>query len=296
MIQITTPGLYRTADLPMADYLADPCPVPSLSASTASTLLMRSPYHAWYEHPKLGGHSRAASGIADVGSAAHDILLGGEGKLAIIDAEDWRTKAAKEARDAARADGLTPILASQYAEAKIMAMDAHDFLDHSAIVGVLSSGESESTVIAHVDGIWLRTRPDWINWDQRVMLHYKTSSASANPRSFIRGVFRGMGYDTMLAFYRGVFESSGLESAAQDFQHLILVQEQQEPYQCSLIGMDPADWAIADSRAARAINIWRECLNTGRWPSYSSQIHYSTPTPWQLAQAEEDAMADGAES
>ena len=37
--------------IPAADYHADPCEVPSLSASIASLLVNRSPFHAWSAIP-----------------------------------------------------------------------------------------------------------------------------------------------------------------------------------------------------------------------------------------------------
>lgn len=308
MISITAPGIFQAIDLPMADYLADPCPAPSLSSGAAHRLLTRTPKHVWWEHPRLGGHSRGESAAADIGSVAHDLLLGGEGKICVIDPADhrsmptkadplgsipagWTNGAMKAARDEARGNGLTPILPGEYGAAKNMAAAAHEFLACSEIAGVLDSGEGESTIIAQVDGAWLRSRPDWLNCDQRIMLHYKTTQASAAPEPFIRGIMESMGYDVSLAFYRLVLEEVMPDAA--NFQHLILVQEQAAPYACSLIGLDPAKWAIADDKVRRALELWKLCTKRNRWPAYSGAVHYATPTAWQLAQAEERLQNDG---
>ncbi len=315
MITISQPGIFPASELPMADYLADPCPEPSLSSGAAHRLLTRTPKHVWWEHPRLGANQRDDSAAADIGSVAHDLLLGGEGKICVIDPAEYRSKPTKDnpegaipvgwtngairaARDEARANGLTPILPGEYGAARNIAAAAHEFLAGSEISGVLDSGEGESTVIAQVDGAWLRSRPDWMNWEQRVMLHYKTTQASANPEPFIRGIMESMGYDMFLAFYRLSFETATRdipETQVEVWQHLILVQEQTAPYACSLIGLDPAKWAIADDKVRRALELWKLCMKRNRWPAYSGAVHYATPTAWQLAQAEEALQRDGGE-
>ena len=313
MITITTPGIFLASELPMADYLADPCPVPSLSSGAAHRLLTRTPKHVWWDHPRLGAHQRGDSAAADIGSVAHDLLLGGEGKICVLDPADHRSKptkadpdgsipvgwtngAMRAARDEARSNGLTPILPGEYGAVKNMTAAAHEFLAGSDLACVLDSGEGESTIIAQLDGAWLRSRPDWINWEQRVMLHYKTTQASASPEPFIRGVVESMGYDVSLAFYRLAFEAAFSDQPdilTTGWQHLILVQEQTAPYACSIIGLDPAKWAIADDKVRRAMALWNLCMKHNRWPAYSGHVRYATPTAWQLAQAEEQMQNDG---
>src|SRR3972149_5802627 len=65
----------------------------------------------------------------DLGRAAHAYLLEGESGFAIIEAADWRTKAAKEARDAARAAGKIPLLADRWGDVQGMALAAQRQLD-----------------------------------------------------------------------------------------------------------------------------------------------------------------------
>ena len=95
-----TPGIYT---MTAQDYHAGPCPAPELSNSLIKVLLGQSPLHAWTKHPKLNpGFRQYESDKFDRGTAAHSMLLEGEDNIVIVDAEDWRTKAAKEAREAAR--------------------------------------------------------------------------------------------------------------------------------------------------------------------------------------------------
>jgi hypothetical protein len=300
MTEIRHPGIYLPADIPMADYLADPCVEPSLSSGAAHRLLTQSPAHVYASHPRLGGRVDDSSSASDTGSAAHDLLLGGEGMVRVIDPADYRSKPTKDypegripdgwtnnairaARDEARQQGYAPILAADWSGIAAMRDAARDFLAVSEINGVLSSGQQEMTMLAQIDGAWFRARPDWLNHDQKIMLHYKTTKASAEPRRFERTVLGAMGYDVALAFYRLVFEHL---TGATDWAHVILAQEQDAPYACSLIGLDRAKWALSDQKVGEAVAIWKRCLKSHRWPAYATSIHYATPTPWELAESE----------
>ena len=277
----------------MAAYLADPAEQPSLSSSIAHKLITRSPLHAWRDHPRLGGAVREDSGVADIGTVAHDLLLGGEGKICVIDPNNypsttgtipdgWTNKAIRAARDQARANGLTPILAGAMAGARAMVKAAHEFIATSEIAGVFDAGEAELTVIEQIDGVWLRCRPDWMS--DRYLLHYKTTKASAAPEAFIRGIMPSMGYDMAMAFYAVCTPMSGR-------LHRMLVQEQDAPYACSLIALSPALLEISLLKVRRAIALWEQCMLSGTWPGYSSRVHYAEPTPWALAAAE-SAMSE----
>ena len=98
---LTANGVYT---IPLSEYIADPAPCPSLNASTAHTILTESPYHAWIGHPRLNpNYVREESSRQEMGSIAHAVLIDGdESKVMVIEADDWRTKAAKEEREVAR--------------------------------------------------------------------------------------------------------------------------------------------------------------------------------------------------
>jgi len=281
------PGIYSAEQVPMSAYLSDPCPVPSLSSGAAHRIITTTPKHVWWTHPRLGGHQREASSKSDIGSVAHELVLGGGSNIVIVDADDWRTKAAQTARDEARAQGKYPVLERKYQEALEMAGECANFLDQSEFAGVLGSGAGEATAIAQLGETWLRARPDWLNHERKVCLHYKTTDGSAAPEPFIRWVMKSMGYHVALAFYRLVLES--IHDEFKGWQHIMLVQEQSAPFCASIISLGDADWAIADVKVERAIEIWRRCMESQQWPGFGGSIHYSEPTPWELAKAE--AMA-----
>ena len=117
----------------------------------------------------------------DFGKLSHKLVLGEGSAIQIVEADNWLSKAAKEQRDAARADGAVPVLRSEYDTAKAMreAVMAHP------VAGALFTAGS-----AELSGYWqdeptdirLRFRPDWLTGhiNRVTCVDYKTT-ISANP-------------------------------------------------------------------------------------------------------------------
>jgi len=177
--------------IPLADYLADPCETPSVSAHALMTLLSRSPAHAHREHPRYGAQRDDGSSAADMGSAAHAMLLGGEERIVFVEAKDWRTKAAQETRDAARAAGQIPILEWHR---KDLAAAVHAALDALSDASIdFDPAQAEQTAIWQEGDLWCRARPDLIAPTARMVIDYKTT-ANAAPAAWIRSTLVGAGY------------------------------------------------------------------------------------------------------
>src|SRR6516162_8083107 len=111
-------GIYT---MTAAEYHGDPVETPSLSASIATILIQQSALHAKFAHPRLTENPvREEARHMDTGSICHALMLEGENLAVVIDAENYRTKAAQEARDEARLAGKWPILVHEMTEVKIM--------------------------------------------------------------------------------------------------------------------------------------------------------------------------------
>lgn len=266
------PGIYTmTAE----QYHADPCPEPSLSSSIARTLCQESPAHARVAHPRLNPLcTDEEAEHFDIGTAAHAILLEGNAAVSIIDAPDWRTKAAKEARATARADGKLPLLAKIWADVQAMVMGARAQLNaHADGRAMFTAGTPEQTLIWREDGAWCRARLDWLrpgNIDD-----YKTTSASASPEVLSRTLF-GNGWDIQAAFYlRGLKAITG-EDAAFRFA----CQETYAPYALSVVALGPDAMVLAEKKILYALELWRECLTRKRWPGYPTRTAYASLPAW----------------
>src|SRR6266542_2753422 len=107
---------------------------PSLSAGIASILINASPKHAWTAHPKLNpDYQPREDKKFDIGKAAHRLLLEGVDSVIVVEAENWRTKAAQEAQAEARAAGLTPLLAREWEAVRAMVDAANSQLAEFSI-------------------------------------------------------------------------------------------------------------------------------------------------------------------
>jgi hypothetical protein len=263
-------------NLSMGEYLA----LPYVSASLLHNVLAYSPAHAKFWQQNRDDASEAS----DTGTAIHDALLEGMDRIVAIDAPDWRTKAAKEARDVARLDGKIPMLAHKVKNVEGAVNAAHKFIGASPLAGIFTSGKPEQTLIWEEGGLRCKARPDWLTNDRDILLHLKTTKGSANPEVWIRSQLEPMGYDVALAWYQRAIEQF---VDADSCEHVVLVVEQEAPHGCSLISLDPAMWSIAHAKVARALATWQRCVAAGRFPAYPSAIHYAEPKPWQLAQEEE---------
>lgn len=282
---ITAPGIYA---MPLTDYVADPCPTPSLNASAAHALLTSTPKHAWLGHPRLGHAERDGSSRADLGTVAHGLLLeNDESRVVVIQADDWRTKAAKELRDEAWAAGKVPILEKDMATVRRMVEAADHVLMGSALCEDWMGAIPEQTLLCEHGGVWLRSRPDKLSRDGRVYFDYKTS-ASAHPAAFAKAAIN-QGYDLQAAIgRRAVHALHGVTPTV-----IFVVQEIEPPFFVSLVSLSNQFLEIADMRLSWAIDKWRHCLTHNHWPGYPDQLVSVDPPGYygmdQLEQIPEEA-------
>ena len=279
---IGKPGIYS---IPAADYLADPCPEPSLSCSLAKMLCASSALHAFYAHPRLNPRAESETGDHfDVGTAAHALLLEGRDTMVIIDAPDWRTKAAKEQRDAARDAGLTPLLAHVAKDVVAMVGALRDHLHLHTDGGALmfTDGHAEQTLIWREDDVWCRARLDWLRTDRSAIDDYKTTGVSANPDVWARTMFNA-GHDLQAAWYlRGLRAITG-EPLDDPAFFRFAVQETSPPYAVSVIALNPDAMFLAEKKCLYALEQFREALASGDWRGYPRRTAYATLPAWEEA-------------
>jgi hypothetical protein len=270
-------------NLSAEQYHADPAPTASLSSSIANILIDQSPLHAWMAHPRLNlRYEKEEDSRFDLGSAAHMMLLEQrEDKIVRVQADDWRTKAAKEARAAAQANGQFAVLERQYGDIVTMCAVARTYLETTELGDLLDSGDAERTVLWQEGPFWFRCKPDIMSQDRRVVLDYKSTSSAA-PDFFSKQIGR-MGYDLQSEFYnRGLSAVTGRE----DTVFVMLAQEITPPYACSLISLSNTFREVGKLKVKRAIDIWQRCVQTNSWPGYANEILYAEPKPWDAAELE----------
>lgn len=275
---IGAPGIYI---LNARSYHADPCPAPSLSSSIAKVLLDQSPLHAWMRHPRGNpAHQPDERDEFDLGSTCHALVLEGEDDIVVVEADDWRTKAAKEKRDEARGAGKVALLQRHHQTVHAMAARLRSQIaksEDARLLGLLA-GDAEKTIVwRERNGVWCRARPDWLRSDQRLIADYKTTT-NAEPGAWIRGQLFGLGYDLQAAFYlRGLRAVTGHDAAAWRW----VVQETKPPYAASVIAPTPAVLVLAEKKVQRAIDLWGDCLKADQWPGYEAHTAWANLPSYQ---------------
>jgi hypothetical protein len=282
-ITITKPGIY--SGIPNDVYHADPTPDGSLSSTGAKKLIATTPLHYRWDQD----HSTHKDAF-DFGTAAHSVVLeGDESGLVVVDAADWRSKPAQEAKAAAHANGKTPLLWSEME--KVQAM-AEQIRKHPEASFLLRDGVAEQSAFwQHETGVWLRARFDWLpNKRGRGMMipDYKTAT-SADPGKFAKSA-ADFGYHQQAAFYCEAARALGLSP---DPVMLFVVQEKTGPYAVNVIELD--EEAIATGRALneRAIRLFQQCKLTNEWPGY--RMGDPVPLPkWAIYDADNKLGAQAA--
>jgi hypothetical protein len=273
---VDKPGIYDA--MPMANYVADPCPKPSANKGSLHLIVTKTPMHAHYYHPRLGGNAEKVSAAANLGSAAHSILLGGP-EIVTVEADNWQTKAAREARDEALEAGKIPLLAEDCGNAFLMADAAQKAL--TGIVNPLADGNTEQTIIWQEDGHWCRGRFDWLSNDRELAIDYKTTT-NAEPGAWIRKALVPFGYDLQVAHYKRGIEALTFKIP----RFLFLVQEKEPPYACSICELGERHLDLARRKWKFAMRVWKECNESKNWPGYNG-VYVTEPPAY-----DEYAFAD----
>lgn len=269
--------------MPAEFYHADPSPLPSLSQSCAHTLVSKSPLHAWLGHPRFGGASRDATRSMDRGTLVHRLLLHAGAQVIILNADDWRTKAAREQRDAGTAAGFIVCLQKEH-DAAVDAVKhfAHQLVDF----GIKLDGVSEAVVF------WTETADDGTEVPCRLMTDHWSptqgrifdvkNARTANPQKLDRYMFE-FGCDIQAAAYLSAFTKLYPERAGRlDFWNLFC--EFEPPYCLTPVVPASSMLELGERRWRRAINTWARCMKANSWPPYATKPVYIDAPAWALNQ------------
>jgi hypothetical protein len=271
----TADGIYsRISDI---EYHADH---ESLSSSGARTLTQYTPEE--FRANRLEPPNPKPQ--FDFGHVAHKMVLGEGSQIVRVDARDWRTNLAKEAREKAWAHGKVPVLKSTIDTAQRM---AGKVFAHKLAAKLLEAGAAELSGYWHDDetGVRLRCRPDWLpdyRGGRPIVVEYK-SAASANPRRFTKSA-GDYGYHQQAAWLiDGLAEATGVVDAA----CLFIVQQKDSPFLVSVCQLEPEDVELGRRQNRAAIRLYAECAEANSWPGYEG-LHTVGLPGWLRYQIESD--------
>lgn len=251
------PGVYDGID--NKAYHADP----ALGSTSLKTLALRTPAHYKHErnHPKT-------SDAFTFGTAVHSLTLEDDtSKFEIIDAANWLTKAAKEAKTEALNNGRLPLLTKEYA-AVVACRDS--VMRNPIAREAFTNHRAEASVFHDDNGFTTKCRPD--AWKPGQLVDLKTT-VDANPNEFGKTAYK-FGYFMSGPHYIDTVK----HVTGEDSKFLFVNVEKEPPYLVSVTELDDVALSYGRDMLDRAKRIYQECEASGEWPGYQPHTTTSLPT------------------
>lgn len=218
----------------------------------------------------------------DLGHAAHKLVLGEGEEIDVLDFDNYLTKAAKTARDEARAMGVVPLLRHEYEqiEGMVAAVRQHPIAGPLFAPG---TGVAERSMYwtDPATGVRCRIRPDWLRHREEngrlIVVDLKTARA-VDPAALQRAVYEH-GYHAQAAFYLAGVKALDLHGDHEP-AFIFAFQAKTAPYLIHLVELDFPALTLGAARNERALRIYAECERTSVWPGFNDRITYLPLAPW----------------
>ncbi len=269
----------RLVQLSHEEYLA----ASGFSASRAKVLHARSPAHA-------ATYDEATPTIAmDKGSVLHGMLLGSGPEIVIVDAADYKTVAARAARDAAHTAGRVPIKAPDFAELEQAAITAAQRMRD---LGIVLDGASEQSIMwsERQERVWVdrtdvvdtacKCRIDHLRIGEIAQIFEIKTCTSAAYQDVERQA-ESLGYGIAAAAYVRAVEAARPDLVGRVEFYFVFV-EIEPPFAVLMCQPDSIFLAIGSARWRRAVAQWQRCQETDTWPAYDGLRTISVPR-WVLS-------------
>ena len=256
---------------------------PALSSSGARMLLPEykgSPkkYQWAQSHPRT-------SRTFDVGHAAHTKILG-VGAGIIHYPEEHLTPSGNVSKgkgtvaweEEQRAAGLTPVSPDEAAQVDAM---AEAVLTHPTARAILEvAAHREVSLFSDIYGVPVRARFDALSEETRNGVYgvdVKTTD-DATKVGAERAVSK-WGYDFQDAWYDDVHRAVTGRPVDQFF---LICVEKSGPYEVAVMCL-PEMWRqMGKTKAAEARRVYAECVESGEWPGYTTEIQFLDPPAWAV--------------
>lgn len=249
--------------------------LPGFSATIAKELVSKSPAHA----KAMTG--KKPSRTMDRGTIIHRLVLGKGKEYQVIQHANWMTKDAKAQRDAARDQGLVPVLAHDFEDYCIAAESIRIQL---ADRNIILDGESEIAIEwteQTIHGpVICKGMLDHCWPDTGLILDLKITENAAP--SAVEKTAENLGYAIQWAAYtRAVAALDPGLAGHVGFGFAFC--EPDDPWAVNLSEPDGVFQQLGTQRWIRAVTTWAKCVKDDRWPSYGTTVNPITSPSWALA-------------
>jgi hypothetical protein len=277
--KITEAGVYAGLDIDR--YHRDPEVFDgfSISSSGLRQILDRPSAYWWTSPYNPDAEEPESKPALDFGKAAHMLLLGEDGfaeryALRPEHRPDDVDKPVKERRAwSGNANDCKAWIADvQHAGKAVITQTEIGHIRNMATalrrkeairLGILN-GRIERSIVARINGIWCKARPDVIPSASGDFVDLKTA-ASVDDESLSKAVFNN-GYHVQAGFMRMVVREVLGPDAFTSFTFVFV--EKSAPYDVRVMTLKDADIDLGERQARRGLKILSECIKRSEWPGY----------------------------
>jgi hypothetical protein len=267
----------------------------ALSPSAGFAITNESPLVAWWFHRLLGGHRKKDSDATISGKLFHAGLLEDGAGIEVIDADAFRTKDAKAARDLAIAKGLIPIVKPKWEAMQPTLERIKESIENAGYSLGIGKCEARIQWTEPADnatgGVVCHARLDWISHDCLHIIDLKTTEGSVHPDTCAAKLVREGGALQEAANIGAISRLFPELAGRIDFTFLFI--QTKEPFDVVPIESDGSMRELGEAQWQRAVKLWAECMESGKWPGHSTGRPVRVGAPaWALAR--EMMMEDAA--
>lgn len=187
---------------------------------------------------------------------------------------DRRTKEGKAVWADLESSGKTILTATDH---ETVTNTARSVLDHPTAQKLIRNGHPELTLFSELEGIETKCRMDY--YIPGVIIDLKTTE-DASPSGFARSV-ANYGYDIQAAWYLDCCEAADFNAHT----FIFIVVEKSAPHAVALYELDIQSIETGRAKYRKAIEIYKNCIDTGNWPGYSEAIEMVSLPAWAMREA-----------
>jgi hypothetical protein len=257
---------------------------PAMSQSKLKDL-KKSPKHFWAKHINPDREPQEETEAMRFGKAFHMYLLEPQKFMTsyvVAPNIDKRTKIGKEIHAVFMANSEGKYVISENDIKTIKCM-------RDSILNKKSSRILFNGGLAEHELYW-RDRETGINCKAKPDYHFKPcelfpngaiidpkTTGSANAEEFSKSIYN-FGYHNQAAWYCDAYK----EEYGTDIDPIFINVpiEKETPYECGFYVADEIMIKMGRKENRRLLNLYNECLNTGKWDGYPDKIEYISLPPW----------------